>query len=190
MTEKLSTEERAERRRIKMAQYQATYRQRHKERRKEIDRAYRERKGDALREYQREWKKKQRETNPEFFREYHKAYHAARKGDARIRAKQFVVSIKQRTKAQSLGFDLEDHLEEITERLSKWRCELSGVKLDQGATHTSINSASIDRIDSSKGYLYSNIRIIAWGLNCAFSHWGEEQTAKLMQRWLEIRELA
>lgn len=161
-----------------------------KRRRNLLEAEYREKNRDRLREYQRQWQANKRSQNPDYFRAYHKAYHENRKGDARIRAKQFVVSIKQRIKAQNLGFDLDEYLPEITERISRWRCELSGIRLDQGATKTAINSVSLDRIDSSKGYIYTNIRVVAWGLNAAFSHWGEEETAKLMRRWLDIRDLA
>lgn len=161
-----------------------------KARRNEIEAKFREKHRDRIREYQRQWKAERRARDPEFFRSYHKAYHEKRKGDARIRAKQFVVSIKQRIKAQDLGFDLDQYLPELTERISRWKCELSGIRLDQGSSRTAINSVSLDRIDSSKGYLYSNIRVVAWGLNAAFAHWGEEETARLMRRWLDIRDLA
>lgn len=155
-----------------------------------LEAEYREKNRDRLREYQRQWQAKRRASDPEYFKSYHKAYHEKRKGDARIRAKQFVVSIKQRVKAQDLGFDLDQYIPELTERISRWSCELSGIRLDQGANRTAINSVSLDRIDSSKGYLYSNMRVVAWGLNAAFAHWGEEETARLMRRWLDIRDLA
>lgn len=151
---------------------------------------YRERNIEKIRESQKEHKRKMRAEDPEFFRKYYQQYHFYRKSDADARTKQFLASIRQRTHAKELGFDLDDHFNEIRDRVAKWRCEISGVKLVTEANKTHPRSISIDRIDSKLGYLYSNIRINAWGLNAAFSHWGEEETARLMRRWLDIRDLA
>lgn len=101
----------------------------------------------------------------------------------------FIGKAKKRAEEKGWDFDLFDHFDEIVERIAKWKCELSGIDLESTEGKKSINSISIDRIDSTEGYIYSNIRIIAWGLNAAFSDWGEDATLRLMRRYIDRIEL-
>jgi hypothetical protein len=50
---------------------------------------------------------------------------------------------------------------------ARWtgQCELTGLTFDIGKGVTTIRSPSLDRIDSSKGYVDGNCRFICWGLN-------------------------
>lgn len=52
------------------------------------------------------------------------------------------------------------------------------------------NSPSIDRIDSSKGYVYSNIRIVCFALNAFYNTWGEEAVQPIIDALIEKRKAA
>jgi hypothetical protein len=32
----------------------------------------------------------------------------------------------------------------------------------------------VDRIDSTKGYVHGNVRVVLWGINAACNSWGHE----------------
>jgi len=68
----------------------------------------------------------------------------------------------------------EDYLKKIFPRDNC--CILTGVKFDYKVRKGEKNpyAPSLDRIDSSKGYVEGNIRWICWWLNRAFAEWGEE----------------
>jgi hypothetical protein len=44
-------------------------------------------------------------------------------------------------------------------------CEMTGIKFVVGTRRTAIDSPSIDRIDSEKGYTPDNCRFVLWGVN-------------------------
>lgn len=56
------------------------------------------------------------------------------------------------------------------------KCEVSGIELDQtrGGGRKAFGP-SIDRIDSSKGYVAGNVRIVALMVNQALGEWGENE---------------
>ena len=68
-------------------------------------------------------------------------------------------------KARSILFLLT--IEEVAEVLKKqnYRCSLSGVDVSFKSQRGKIHRASIDRIDSSKGYFKSNIQIVDKDIN-------------------------
>jgi hypothetical protein len=79
------------------------------------------------------------------------------------------------------GFDLEvdidlDYVFKIGED-QEWHCSLTGDKLEfqRGGTNwlgkwCNPKSCTIDRIDSSKGYVKENIQLITWEANCLKQH--------------------
>ena len=87
---------------------------------------------------------------------------------------------RERAKKGELPFDLYDHTEDIQRRMGTGVCELSGLPFEKGIGKQSPFSASIDRINPSRGYVYSNIRIICLALNCAFGDWGEETLFRIV----------
>lgn len=102
--------------------------------------------------------------------------------------RRLIHSARSRAVAKGLPFDLEDHRDLIRDRVYAGVCEVSGLPFDLEAAHKATwNSPSIDRIRPELGYVYTNIRIICHALNTAIGHWGEEQTALLMQAWLDRR---
>ncbi len=99
-------------------------------------------------------------------------------------------SIKKRAIERGLAFDLDQHVKAFAARVIPMRCELSGVALVHGGEgRHKPNSISVDRIDSSKGYTFDNIRIIAFCLNAAFGAWGEREAIKIMRRYLDRLEI-
>ena len=95
---------------------------------------------------------------------------------------------RARSKVSGLAYDLDDYRDQIRARMYAGVCELTGLPLryDSGNAAT-WNSPSIDRIKPELGYIYSNIRVVCHALNTAIGAWGEEQTAVLMQAWLDKR---
>jgi len=60
------------------------------------------------------------------------------------------------------------------------RCEVSGLKLNVPRTGPILPStASLDRIDSTKGYLEGNCRFVALAVNLAMQRWGDEAFRKI-----------
>lgn len=66
-------------------------------------------------------------------------------------------------------------------------CEMTGLpfNLNDGRTW---DSPSLDRIDPAKGYVYSNIRIICFGMNSALNSWGEDVLEMMVLAWLARRD--
>lgn len=67
-------------------------------------------------------------------------------------------------------------LQELSQILlqSGGRCAVTGLRFTLSAKVRDPFAASLDRIDSSLGYNYGNVRIVLLAVNLAMSHWGEE----------------
>lgn len=67
-------------------------------------------------------------------------------------------------------------------------CELTGYPLDlvlDPVKHRrKFNGPSIDRIDSTKGYTYDNIRVVLNIVNYAMNVYGEDVLREVMSYWL------
>lgn len=98
-----------------------------------------------------------------------------------------IYKIRKRCAETGLPFDLDQHVPELKARWAKQTCELSGIPLQSGFGKQEINSPSIDRIYPWEGYVYSNVRIIAFGLNALFGAWGEARAERLVRAWLDRR---
>jgi hypothetical protein len=100
------------------------------------------------------------------------------------RGKALIYLAKKRAAKRSLPFNLDDKAAQIQKRIDAGTCELTGIpfRLDESR---SFDSPSIDRIVPSRGYIYSNIRIVCYGVNCALGTWGEAVTVEMMRRWIE-----
>lgn len=66
-------------------------------------------------------------------------------------------------------------LQELSQVLlqSGGRCAVTGLRFTLSAKVRDPFAASLDRIDSSLGYIYGNVRIVLLAVNLAMSHWGE-----------------
>lgn len=69
-----------------------------------------------------------------------------------------------------------NYLEELWE-VQRGKCALSGVELVFRRGHTGVlwNSASLDRIVPSKGYVIGNVRWVAFQVNMAKGHFPDSQ---------------
>lgn len=84
--------------------------------------------------------------------------------------------IKGRALNRGMEYDLdEDHLKELWEK-QNGRCVYTGIELEKRKEKATKlpNQASIDRIDSSKGYVKDNIQFIAYSINLAKNDFTEE----------------
>lgn len=59
-------------------------------------------------------------------------------------------------------------------RASGGRCAVSGLLMDTGRRGHHPMRASLDRIDSSKGYEIGNVRLVCVAVNYALADWGED----------------
>lgn len=74
-------------------------------------------------------------------------------------------SSKKNAKAKSLTFDLTNDFLSLLWEEQDGKCALSGATL--GYIGTGWNAASIDRIDSTKGYVMGNVQWVCWRVNDA-----------------------
>ena len=106
-----------------------------------------------------------------------------KKTAGQIMASKLLNSTKRRAKNKHLQYKLAPYADQIARRICRGKCELSGLPFDfKGG----VMAPSIDRIVSTSrnvlenSYTISNIRIVVWGLNCAFGSWGFDTTMKIM----------
>lgn len=102
------------------------------------------------------------------------------------RASRLVHNIRARAKKMGIAFDLDSHMTDIQRRIDAGVCELTGIPLDLDGC-LSFNSPSIDRIAPSAGYVYSNIRVVCFAMNCALNAWGEDVLLGVVTAWIEHR---
>lgn len=166
---------------------QRQYREANKERQLAIGQMYRKENRDALLAKAAAHREANRQ---ELSRKSSEWYHRTKQERTAYRRKTRTIRIikaaVKRSNEKGLPENISQHQAEIISRFDKGVCELSGIQF--GDEVKQWNSPTIDRIDSAKGYTMDNVRIICWGLNCAFSTWGENDTALLMTAWLEYRK--
>jgi len=127
--------------------------------------------------------REKRLRNPEASRE------VGRRWRRRHKAKALVNSARERNKTKKLPFDLHDHIDEIQKRIDTGHCELTGIPLNLAATPASnYNAVSIDRVVPQLGYVYSNIRIVAFAVNCMMGNWGEDVALSIFASWTQQKK--
>lgn len=110
--------------------------------------------------------------------EKERAYARARR--QKYRANELIRLAKVRAQRKGLAFDLDRHEAEITARVEKNVCEMTGIALRRDIAKA-WNVPSLDRIDPQKGYVYSNIRVVCYALNCAMGTWGEAPLMEILK---------
>lgn len=107
------------------------------------------------------------------------------------RASSMLTSIRKRAKTKGLVYDLDRHVELLQQRIDAGFCELTGYPFDltpdaiKGSRR--FDGPSIDRIDSTKGYTYDNVRVVLNIVNYGLNIWGEDVLRKVMSHWLEAK---
>lgn len=98
-----------------------------------------------------------------------------------------VTRCRQTALKKGLDFDLHLHFEELDRRVRAGVCELTGYPLDLAGPSTRHlkrpNAVSIDRIDSKKGYVLSNVRVVCLAVNLALGTWGESGLLPILKSW-------
>ena len=113
-------------------------------------------------------------TVPLTLRERVARYHATPKG----RIANLMCNVRQRCK--TYGYELQITRLDLLEIYQKQngKCALTGQEFDLSVRHGNTvkpNSMSIDRIDSNKGYVPGNVRIITAMANTAKGRWTDEE---------------
>lgn len=121
--------------------------------------------------YHARWPGKQKETS----RSYYTRYPAV----------MLMRNARRRAKKNGVPFDLEDHMPALQERLDGGVCEMTGLPFNlDNADGFWWDSPSIDRIKPELGYVYSNIRLVLYGMNAGMNRWGEDVLEKMVRAWL------
>lgn len=87
---------------------------------------------------------------------------------------------------KGIQFNLTKYIHQLSERINKGVCEVSGFLLDNTpSAGRKFNAPSLDRIDPKRGYVYENVRIVAFAVNAAMGDWGEDAFKQIMKKWME-----
>lgn len=80
---------------------------------------------------------------------------------------------RTRAKKKELPFNLE--LSDVLPALQWGSCDVTGIPFEMATSKGRHPfTPSIDRIESAKGYVRGNIRIVVWALNAMRGDWGDE----------------
>ena len=89
---------------------------------------------------------------------------------------------RERAQGKGWEFDLDGYRTELQNRIDNGQCELTGYPFDMEVSR-GFNTPSLDRIDSSKGYTFDNIRVVCLAINTALGTWGEDRLYELFESW-------
>jgi len=120
------------------------------------------------RAYMREWYKARKEHCQTYAREYRK----------KTPEKQILMRAKSRAKELNLDFDLDE-----TDIVIPDYCPILNIKLELGGSSRA-SAPSIDRVDSTKGYVKGNIAIISHRANSLKNNMTIEEIIR-MAKWAE-----
>jgi len=90
------------------------------------------------------------------------------------KASTLVSSVKKRAKAENMEFNITPEDIQIPEH-----CPVLGILIVVDNKKREYNSPSVDRIDSSKGYVKGNVRVISWRANMIKSIGNAEEHRKI-----------
>lgn len=101
----------------------------------------------------------------------------------------YFTSLKSGAKSRNLVFEIS--IEQMWEQFEKQKkqCALSGVRLILAGENKGEQTASLDRIDSSQGYILSNIQWVHKDLNAMKMQFDEEYFLNFIKKIYEYRNL-
>ena len=150
---------------------------------------------ETRREYQRNWRinnrdkvlennRKWRINNPEAVALISKKQRKIRKTDRSKMASVLLgkTLISKRRKTGNLEHNLTTADIDAILKKQKQRCAFTGIWLDHKTGNNNLTMASVDRINSKKGYLKSNVQIVALAINRAKG----ESTDKEFRKFLKV----
>lgn len=105
-------------------------------------------------------------ANKEKARETKKRYIATPKG----RAVELLGSARDKAKTDSLGYDLDEHRDELVDIIRDGNCHDSGLPFDLSSTGGMVcgapwNLPSLDRREAGGDYTWANVRVVLWAVN-------------------------
>ena len=169
-----------------------------KERHKEYNKEYysrpevKERQKEYYKEYHKEYLA--RSENKERYKEYNKEYLARPEVKERRKENQYrlrssipgkLTSIKSRSKERNLEFNITlEYLESIYPDDSL--CPLLNIPLDWDSPARDPTTPSVDRIDSSKGYIKGNVHWVSWRANQLMSDATPDELLMVAQNYKKI----
>lgn len=99
-----------------------------------------------------------------------------------------------RNRMKESGGDFEFSLEDARALFEQQKgvCALTGLPMSLherqgGKGPRNPYQMSLDRIDSNKGYVKGNVRLVLWAMNAALSVWGEEAFATIAEAFVARR---
>ena len=104
-------------------------------------------------------------------------------GQEHRRVYRMLIAAHSRAMRQGIPYDLDAHTFELEERLKRGVCEMTGMKWDF-ETPYAFNVPALYPVDVALGMVYSNIRIICWGMNVALGTWGPEVLKSAVLDWM------
>ena len=154
------------------------------EERREYQRNYRANNADKWLEYNRKW----RANNPDKISSTSKKQREIRKTDrsrmASVLLSKTLTAKKRNTRTLEHNLTTA-YIQDLLEK-QNYCCAFTGIKLDHKTGENSLRMASIDRINSKKGYVKNNIQIV---LNCMNKAKGESTDKQLHDLIKEIKSL-
>ena len=160
--------------------------QRNKESRRLIDKRHYEKNKEKISVYQKEWYQNNKEKMNEFAKKWYqnnkeqvleKAKHnnEKTKHDKEYRAERILKGARKRARQKNLEINIDKSF--LNELLKTEKCALTGVPFDftvWEGKNTNPFAPSVDRIDSEKGYIKDNVRIVLFCVNSALNSYGLE----------------
>lgn len=98
---------------------------------------------------------------------------------------------KASAKARKIEFIINENDVIFAADSAGWRCAVTNAPFSLkriGRMNRAPFAPSIDRIDSSKGYIPGNVRVVCLFANLAMNEWGEQVLTYLMTQMLDIRQ--
>ena len=93
--------------------------------------------------------------------------------------------VKSRSKKKNLEFNLTiEYLKSIYPKNNM--CPLLNIPLDWKSSHKHPNTPSLDRIDSSKGYIKGNVQWVSWRANQLMSDATPDELLMLAQNYKKV----
>jgi hypothetical protein len=153
--------------------YNQSYYTKHKEKVKEQAREYYYENKEKVLETVHKYREENREIIQEKGRQYYR----------RNIKNRLLNAARQRVKKYGYAFDID-----LSDIVVPTHCPLLGIELyiAEGRKSAKDNSASLDRIDSSKGYVKGNVWVISHRANTIKSNATLEEVELLVQNWKNL----
>jgi hypothetical protein len=94
-----------------------------------------------------------------------------------------ITRCRQTATRKGLAFDLDRHVGALAIRAARGRCEISGYPFSTTGEPRRPDALSIDRIDCSQGYVFSNVRLVCAAVNASLATWGLVAVEPIIQTW-------